>query len=258
SLRQPLTTAQLAAFHALVERRLRREPTAYIVGHKEFYDLELEVTPAALIPRPETEVVVEEALRLERARPRESLRVVDVGTGCAAIALALAKHLPNAQVVATDVSAEALALAYRNAQRLGLAQSVQWVLADLLAGLRGPFDLIVANMPYVKINQWPGLAPEIRLYEPRLALDGGDDGLRCIRRLLAEAPQRLAAGGAIVLEMGWEQREAVVSLAQAFLPGASVEIKRDLGGLERVAVIVTAGAGRPLAREYPQSSAIIP
>lgn len=249
SLRQPLAPDRLATFIALLERRLGREPTAYILGHKEFYDLELAVTPAALIPRPETELVVEEALRLARARPSGPLRLVDVGTGCGAIALALAKHLPTAQVVASDLSTEALALARANAQRLGLAHRLHWVLADLLTSLEGPFDLIVGNLPYVKSSQWATLAPEIRLYEPRGALDGGRDGLCYIRRLLAQAPERLALGGALILEIGWDQGTAVGQLVKGQLPSARIGIRQDLAGLDRVVVVERPATLAPARRD---------
>lgn len=255
SLRQDLPSEQPAALRALVARRLSREPAAYILGRREFYDLDLEVTPAALIPRPETELLVEEALRLAPSLPPRPLRIIDVGTGCGAVALALAKHLPEALVVGSDVSLEAIGLARRNAQRLGLTQRVQWVLADLLAGLSGPFDLIVANLPYVKDSQWETLAPEIRLYEPRLALDGGADGLRHIRRLLAQAAERLRPGGALLLEIGDDQAPAARRLAQGLLPGARVEIRRDLAGLERVVVIeaTSNAAGRRRAPLAPSA-----
>ncbi len=163
---------------SLLERRLAHEPTAYIVGRREFYGLDLETTPAALIPRPETELLVREAI----ARRREPLLIVDVGTGNGAIAVALAVHLPQAALVAIDLSRGALALAVRNARRHGVESRVSFLQADLLAPLAQPADIIVANLPYVCTADWEALPPEIREHEPRCALDGGPDGLREIGR----------------------------------------------------------------------------
>jgi len=235
-----------SAFEELLARRLCREPAAYITGRREFYGIEFEVSPAAPIPRPETELLVDEALaharRLEPTRPEP--HIVDVGTGCGAIALAVATHVPAAHVTATDVSPAALELARRNAARLGLSDRLRFVHGDLLSPLdhyarREAADIIAANLPYVASHEWEGLAPEIRCYEPRAALDGGPDGLRLIERLLQQAPGHVRPGGALILEIGYDQGAAVAGLARRAFRGGAIAVKKDLAGLHRVVVIET-------------------
>jgi release factor glutamine methyltransferase len=234
----PLDAA--APFEALVRRRLSHEPIPYIVGHKEFYGIELEVTPAAIIPRPETETLVE--IAVDFARPRitgREFRVADVGTGCGAIAVALALELPEAEISAIDVSAEALALARRNAERHGLADRVRFLEGDLLAPLGEPADVIVANLPYVLSADFEAGPPEIREHEPRLGLDGGPDGLRLIDRLLREAPPKLRPGGALFAEIGEGQGQPARDLAAAAFPSARIEVRKDLSTLDRVLAVLT-------------------
>jgi len=229
------------AFEALLARRLRREPTAYIIGHREFYGVELEVTPAAPVPRPETELLVDETLAQAR-RLRHAYRgphIVDVGTGCGAIALAVAIQLPVARLTATDTSQNTLDLAQRNAERLGVSARVRFVLGDLLSPLAEVADIIVANLPYIPSGEWEGLAPEIRCYEPRAALDGGRDGLRPVSRLLKEAPAHVRSPGALILEIGHDQGAAVVTLARQAFPAAAIAVKKDLAGLDRVVIVAT-------------------
>jgi release factor glutamine methyltransferase len=237
-LNEEISPAARTAFEALLARRLRREPTAYIIGRREFYGLELEVTPVAPIPRPETELLVDEALaqarRLQPACPEPA--IVDVGTGCGAIALALAMHLPAARVTATDASQAALDLARRNADRLGLSGRVRFVQGDLLSPLNEPADIIVANLPYVSSGEWERLPPEIRCFEPRAALDGGPDGLRLIPRLLRQTPAHVRSGGAIILEIGHDQGAAVAALARETFPSGATAVKEDLAGLDRMVV----------------------
>ena len=245
-----------ATFNALLRRRLSHEPTAYILGRKEFYGLELEVTPAAIIPRPETETLVEFVLDVAAARRAgRGLRVVDVGAGCGAIGVALAKHLPRAEIIATDLSPEAVALALRNAERHQVAERISFLEGDLLAPLDDTahpepkpgvsrdssrrVDVIAANLPYVRTGDLEAVPPEIRDHEPRLGLDGGPDGLRLIERLLAQAPSRLKPGGALFAEIGEGQGEAARRLAMASFPQARVEVKQDLSGLDRVLVVRT-------------------
>jgi release factor glutamine methyltransferase len=214
-----LEPAEARAFQEYARRRVQREPVAYILGRKGFRRIELEVDPRVLIPRPETEHVVEAALTLP-----QGARVVDVGTGSGAIALALADERPDLRVVATDISADALEVARANAVRLGL--EIEFVIGDLLDGVTGPIDAVVSNPPYVT----PGatLSPEISRHEPAVALYGGHDGLDIYRRLVpaaAEAPF-------VALEVpGW-QAEAV----SALLEGYSIEVLRDLAGIDRVVV----------------------
>jgi release factor glutamine methyltransferase len=245
-LSEELPPGGRTAFEALVARRLRREPTAYITGQREFYGLMLDVTPAAPIPRPETELLVDEALAQAR-RLRHAYRgphMVDVGTGCGAIALAVAMHLPVARLTAIDASQDALKLARRNAERLGLSGRVRFALGDLLSPLAGyarrdAADIVVANLPYVPSCEWEGLAPEIRRYEPRAALDGGPDGLRLIERLLGQAPTHVRSPGALILEIGHDQAEAVAGLALQAFPTAAIAVKKDLASLDRAVVIET-------------------
>ena len=232
---RPLSADELARFRELVKRRQAGEPVAYIVCRKEFWSLDLAVDQRVLIPRPDTETAVEAALALLPADA--PARVCDVGTGSGAIALAIRKERPQATVVAIDLSAEALAVAEDNAQRLGL--SVEFRQGDLLAPLAAeptldPFDVIVANLPYVPRADLPGLAPEVQA-EPLLALDGGVDGLNLIRRLAAAAGAHLRPGGALVLEIGAGQAAATGKICeQAGLGG--VIMRRDLAGIERVVV----------------------
>lgn len=229
------------AFEALLARRLRREPTAYIIGQREFYDLELKVTSAAPIPRPETELLVDEALaqarRLQPTCPRP--HIVDVGTGCGAIALAVSTRLAAARVTAIDTSRAALDLARRNTERLGLSERVRFTLGDLLSPLDEGADIIVANLPYVPSGEWEGLAPEIRSYEPRAALDGGPDGLQFIARLLNEAPTHLRSPGALILEIGDDEGAPVTALAREAFRAAAIAVKKDLASLDRAVVIET-------------------
>ena len=230
---RPLLGPELAAFRELVKRRQAGEPVAYLTGRKEFWSLDLAVDKRVLIPRPDTETTVEEALDRLRARPAEQPpRIADVGTGSGAIALALAKNLPQAAVFACDVSPDALAVARDNALRLGLA--VTFLEGNLAEPLRahGPFDLIAANLPYVRAGDIAGLAPEVRS-EPWLALDGGDDGLDLVRALVAAAPELLAPGGALVLEIGEGQAAATAALCRA-AGLEDVRARADLGGIDRV------------------------
>lgn len=231
-----LTPKELTRYRELVARRAHREPLAYIVGYREFFGLEFAVNPAVLIPRPETELLVEQALRLAR-RFTAPPSIADVGAGSGAMAVALAVHLPRATVYALDASAEALALTAENARRHGVGDRVQGLLGDLLTSLPGAVDLIVANLPYVATEEWGELAPEIRLYEPRFALDGGPDGLALIRRLLATAAPYLRPGGALLVEIGANQGAAVTTLARRHFPQAAVQLYPDYAGLDRLVVI---------------------
>ena len=243
-----------ATFNALLRRRLSHEPTAYILGWKEFYGLELEVTPAAIIPRPETETLVEFVLDFAAARQAgRGLRVVDVGVGCGAIGVALAKHLPQAEIIATDVSPEALALALRNAERHGVAGRISFLEGDLLAPLHDTahpepkpgvsrdssrrVDVIAANLPYVRTCDFEAAPPEIRDHEPRASLDGGSDGLRIIERFLQQAPDHLQPRGAVFAEIGHQQEKPASSIAATAFPQAYVEVAPDLAGIPRVLII---------------------
>jgi len=222
-------------YDAHLGRRAGREPLAYIVGQKEFWGLEVEVSPAVLIPRPETELIVEVALEL--VGTGSSLAIADLCTVSGCIAVALALERPAARVTATDISSEALAVARRNATRHGVADRVEFACANLLDGIAGPFDLIVCNPPYVREPDRPALQPEVRDHEPGVALFAGSDGLNLITRLVAEAPARLVHGGYLLFEFGNGQDEAVETLVTEAAGLELVALRRDLQGIARTAVV---------------------
>ncbi len=235
---RPLTPKELTQFRDLVSRRAAREPLAYVVGHREFFGLDFAVDRRVLIPRPETELLVEHALRFADRAP-SGLQVADVGAGSGAIVVALAVHLPRATLYALDESADALDLVAENARRHGVAARVHCLRGDLLEPLTGAVDLITANLPYVRTEEWQALMPEIRDYEPRAALDGGPDGLDLIRRLLSLAVPCLLPGGALLLEIGASQGPAVTALARQHFPRAEVRLHTDYAGLDRLVVVET-------------------
>lgn len=219
---------------AVASRRLAREPVSRIVGMKEFWGLPLRVSPAVLVPRPETETVVATALAAldrdgDRARP---LRIADVGTGSGALLVALLSELPNAFAIGTDASTAALALARDNAQQLGLAGRAAFLACDFAAALAGPFDLIVSNPPYVASDELAQLAPEVRDHDPPLALDGGPDGVRAYHALAAEAPRLIGETGHMVVEVGAGQAHVAASLFTNKQP-LDVTSARDLAGIPR-------------------------
>ncbi len=238
-LRDELTPQAESAFDALLQRRLAHEPTPYILGHKEFYGLEFEVTPDAIIPRPETETLVELVLDCARSASAREMRIADVGVGCGAIAVALAVNLSEAEIIAIDISPQALALARRNAQRHTVADRIRFLEGDLLEPLDALVDVIVANLPYVRSGDFEAAPPEINEHEPRLGLDGGPDGLRLIERMLRDVPPHLKPGGALFAEIGEEQGIAAREVALAAFPQARIEVKQDLSRLDRVLVVRT-------------------
>ena len=226
-----LSDSQAAAFQSAVARRASGEPIAYITGVKGFYDIDLAVSPAVLIPRPETELLLEEALRLVEFRSGGA--VADIGTGSGALALAYARQRPAAVVYASDISGDALAIARYNGERIGV--EVSFLEGDLAAPLierRIRVDLLMANLPYIASGELGTLA--VSRFEPRLALDGGADGLDPIRRLLAQIPAVCRAGACVLLEIGAEQGETVTELVQERL-GAQCDILPDYAGLDRIA-----------------------
>ena len=229
---QPLGETELCSYRALVQRRLSGEPVAYILGRKEFWSIDLVVDARVLIPRPDTETLVEQGLALlaGRAPEKPAPRVADIGTGSGAVAIALKKERPGDDVFAVDLSVDALAVARDNATRLGL--QIEFLRGDLLAPLAGQFDLIASNPPYIPSQEIAGLSAEVRS-EPRMALDGGSDGLDLIRRLTDDARGVLAAGGWLAMEIGAGQAEATMAILQdaGYL---GVGSRRDLGGIERV------------------------
>jgi release factor glutamine methyltransferase len=226
-------------YQRLLARRVAREPFAYLVGHRDFWNLTFEVSPAVLIPRPETELVIETALERfpDRGAP---IDVADVGTGSGCLAVSLACERAAAAVTATDISADALAVAARNAQQHQVADRVRVTRTSLLTDVPGPFDLIVANPPYVPDEERRLLAPEVAGFEPPVALFGGADGLDVIRGLLEQAATRLRPGGVLIFEIGAGQSDPVTDLISASVRLKMSEIRRDLQGIPRTVVATLA------------------
>jgi len=230
-----ITAGRLSDFHRLVKRRLAFEPIAYITGRKEFWSFRLEVNRDVLIPRPDTEIIVEEALGLYRNLSMNRPRIADIGTGSGAIALALAGEIPDALVVATDISAAALEVAKRNAAALGLEARISFVLGDLFENVSGLFDLIVSNPPYIGSAEYATLAPGVKDYEPHMALWAGQTGLEFYEKLIYQAHDRLKEKGWLLLEIGAGQDQAIASLMTArggFYDDLSV--RADYAGHPRV------------------------
>ena len=229
-----LEAREIEVASALAARRLKREPVARILARKEFWNQLLQVTPAVLVPRPETETVVEAALDAvaRDALQMEKLRIIDIGTGSGALLLALLSELPNAVGVGTDISAAALEVARTNAEHNDLAGRCTFVECNIAEGVQGPFDLIVSNPPYIPHSDIAALAPEVRDYDPALALDGGADGLDGYRAIAAEARRLLAPGGNLIVELGVGQEPAVRALfTKAGLTVAAA--RNDLAGIPR-------------------------
>lgn len=224
----------LLNYEPLVARRIRREPVPYILGTREFWGLPFEVGPDVLIPRPETELIVEETLALPSlgAAPR----IIDIGTGSGCIAIVLARELPGATIVATDVSRCALDVARRNAARHGVSDRITFVETSFLDGVEETVDVIVSNPPYVPLPSERGLTPEVRDYEPPVAVFAGDDGLDALRSVLNASATRLAPGGWLVMEFGYGQDERVAALVSDISAMSIVKIRGDLQGIPRTAV----------------------
>jgi release factor glutamine methyltransferase len=232
---QPLNPAELAAYKALILRRRAGEPLAYILGRREFYGLDLEVGPGVLVPRPETEHLVEEALKQLSGLPAP--RLLDLCTGSGAVALACLAENPELTAVGVDISPQALDFARANGRRLGLEDRVTWLLGDLwepLAPAGGFFEVITANPPYVRHDEWEGLSPEVRGHEPRLALLGGADGLDPARAIIAGSRAFLRPEGWLFLELGAGQAPAALGLARSMGIFSQVSTVKDLAGIERV------------------------
>lgn len=226
-----MTPQQAADYAACVQRRAAGEPLPYITGQIEFFGLTFGVTPDVLIPRPETETLVEAALAWVKAHP--DAVAVDVGTGSGCIAVTLAVHAPSLRLYATDISPAALEVARANAERHDVAERITFLEGDLLIPLPEPVNLIVSNPPYVTDDEWDELPLSVQK-EPRTALLSGADGLDAIRRLLAQAQTRLRPGGLMLVEIGERQGKAAQALAQAAFPQAEVAIVPDLAGKDRV------------------------
>ena len=225
-----LSPKQAETLWHLIKRRLNGEPTAYITRNREFYGLDFYVDPDVLIPRPESELLVEKALNL--AQHHAISNIAEIGTGCGAIAISLALNLPEAKIYATDISASALKVALFNCQKHGVVSRVCLLKGDMLDPLPEPVDLIVANLPYVKESELPQTGPGS--FEPVLALNGGSEGLEKIRQLCQQAGSKLRPQGCLLLEIGQGQVKAVTTLLRSLFPTAAVEVTPDLSSIERV------------------------
>jgi release factor glutamine methyltransferase len=230
----PVSDAERARFRELVKRRGEGEPVAYLVGNREFFSLPFAVSPAVLVPRPETEGLVVRVIDL--CKPLPAAQIIDVGTGSGAIAVTLAKHLPRARLVATDISPTALALARENAARHGVAERIEFLECDLLSAPQaaGPWDVIVSNPPYVRDDEFDGLPRDVRLHEPRGALVAGPTGVEVVARLAADAVGALAAGGWLVVEIGpavAAAAERALAAVPGLVPGPTLA---DMAGLPRI------------------------
>jgi release factor glutamine methyltransferase len=233
-----LSPEQDSEFQGYVQRRLNNEPTAYITGHREFYGLDFIVNRDVLIPRPESELLVDKALEIVRNRNLSS--IADIGTGCGAIAISLAVNLPETDIYATDISPSALKVAHSNCRRHGVADRVSLLEGDLLSPLPIPVDLIIANLPYVREPELAGVNTDG--FEPPLALNGGADGLEKVRRLCVWAGDKLRDGGYLLLEVGQGQSEEVAALLSGLYPSGKVELMTDLSGIERVVRLYLPGS----------------
>ncbi len=231
---QILTLVELGELDGWIERRLNHEPLPYILGHWEFYGLDFALSPDVLIPRPETEQLVDLGREWLKNHPGPR-KIVDVGTGSGCIAASLAYWSPDLQGIACDRSLEALHIAVKNFRTHGVDRRILTVASDLLSALPGPFDLICANLPYIPSETLEEL--EVARFEPLLALDGGKDGLRLIEPLLDQARRRLAPGGQILLEIEYSQDQSAVETALRYFPQARIELKRDLSGMPRNVII---------------------
>jgi release factor glutamine methyltransferase len=232
-----ITEEELVLLDHLADRRLKREPPAYILQCKEFYGLDLFVDPRVLIPRPETEILVEEVVKFGRAwikNYKKTLKIVDVGTGSGAIAIALALHIPGSLVFAVDISAVALEVAAVNIEKYKLVEGVVTVQGDLLLQINGKVDIIAANLPYISAEGMRQLQPEISAYEPQAALQGGVGGTEVMGRLLGQVPGKINPGGAVFLEIGEGQEAGIRSVIGRCLPGCGVSLVKDLAGINRV------------------------
>jgi release factor glutamine methyltransferase len=232
-----ITDDELTKYRALIERRAAGEPLQYITGHQEFFGLEFEVTPDVLIPRPETEIIIEETIRIAQQVEFNRPLIVDAGTGSGCIAVTLAREIDGLRAIATDISTAALEVAKRNAVRNEMISRIDFIAANLFDALAEiPFaDIIISNPPYVSRQELPALQREVRDWEPRIALTDFDDGLSFYRRLLNEAPGRLKPGGYLICEMGYTQSDAITAMIDPAV-WSTPRILKDLQGIPRTIV----------------------
>lgn len=235
---QPLDPAELAEYKACIRQRVQHVPVAHITGHKEFMGLDFKVTKDTLIPRPDTEILVEAVLQRLQAGPDSNLHLADIGTGSGAICLSLLNYLPQLQAVTVDISPRAIEVARENAAALGVAERIEFFQGDLLEPIKDRrFAAIVSNPPYIPQDDILTLAQDVKDYEPMTALDGGADGLDFYRCLLQEAPDLLEPGGFLAVEVGIGQAQVLVEMAKVMTPWGRSEIIKDLAGIERVVVL---------------------
>lgn len=236
-----LTARQFAKFKNLIARRRRHEPIAYIIGKKGFFGLKFKVNPSVLIPRPETELLVEEAIKSYKLKAVSYKLILDIGTGSGAIAVTLARNLPSAKIIATDVSAKALKIAKQNAKNNGVGKRIKFVKTSLLPNLKAhslrPTALIVANLPYLPARVWQKAMPDVKKFEPKGALLGGADGLDLIKKLLQEIKSENIKG-TVLLEIDPSQKTKLPKIIKTIFPTALVETKKDLAGLFRIVKII--------------------
>lgn len=233
---EKLTAVSEKTYREYIARAKQLEPIPYILGTAPFFDFELDVSPDVLIPRPETEQLVE--IGVAWAKERGNIQIVDVGTGSGCIPIAIARQNKHAQITAVDISAKALTIAKENGKNL-VPKRIQFFESDLLNAIEFPIDLLTANLPYVTDGEWIRLDDGVKLFEPSLALVGGVDGLDLVRDLLQQATSKLNKDGTILLEIGWQQGEATKQLATASFPSAEVKAIKDYSGHDRIVQIIT-------------------
>ena len=232
-LNDPVPPGKSDSVHRLTRRRIAGEPLPYLTGHREFYGLDFHVNDRVLIPRQETELLVDMAIGYARKMSRRHLSVVDVGTGCGAVGAAIAHHVDHATIVATDLSRDALLVADTNLRRHGLQRRLHLLQADLLGPVKAPIDAIVANPPYLRQDEIDGLPAEVKR-EPMVALLGGQDGLDIVVRLLLVAADRIGPGGCVLVEIAPDQLDAVLAMARELFAVADLSFERDSAGQPRV------------------------
>jgi release factor glutamine methyltransferase len=238
-----LTVIQIEDMEKIVQRRLSGEPAAYIIRNKEFYGIDLYVDSRVLIPRPETEILIEEAVKFAREyvagrqNSRHPLLIADVGTGSGAIAIALAVNLPRSIIYATDISAKALEVAAINVERLGLQDRITLLRGNLLEPLNQKMDMIVANLPYIAETEIGFLQAEVAGHEPCIALKGGISGAEVIHSLISQTGDKIAAGGTVLIEIGAGQEQEITKIVHDCMPGSEIQIIKDLSGISRVVKI---------------------